>query len=113
MAVLVLQAAAARARIIATDLLLDVDRGIALFLTAIGSQVIVARLHSGEVRVLLLSLAHLAVVVLTQRNVGHEKERDDALVDAVHHLLKEIVALELVDKQRILLFVRGRLNGLL
>ena len=110
-AVLVLQAGSARAGIVAADLLLDTDRRIGLLLT-VRAQVLALSTHLAHVRAAGRRLGRTGLVLVTQRDEGAEQERQGALVQLLQHRCEEVVALELVDHQRVLLLIGSVLHAL-
>ena len=46
------------------------------------------------------------------RELCMEKEGNNFLIHLIHHILEEIVSLELIDKKWIFLLMSGQLNGL-
>ena len=56
-----------------------------------------------------LCLTHL--VRVAGRNLGTHEDGDGAVVEAVQHLLEQAERLDLVDEQRVLLLVTGRLHA--
>ena len=110
MAVLVLLAGTARTRVIATNLLVHVDRSLRLLL-AVGREFAALSPHITHI-LTLWSLGRTSLTVLPQRNECPEKERKHILVEFLKHSGEEVVTLKLVDNKRILLLVGRVLHAL-
>lgn len=72
MAVLELEAAAARTRIVASDMLLDLDRRVGLLLT-VGGEIVVLGAHLAHI-IAAWSLRGPGRLILAERNESAEKE---------------------------------------
>ena len=107
--VLVLQARAARARVIPSNLLLGVNRHLGLRLAGIGGKVSPLGIHTAHIRLWLHGCPGLLRLVrLAELYRCPEEERKHILVQGLQHRREEIVALQLIDNERILLLI-GRI----
>ena len=110
---LVLLAGTAGAGIVAAHLLLDPDGSVALGLTAVGHHIRPGSTHITHVGTAALGLTYISGSILPHRDVSPEQELHHLAADTLDDTLEEVEALELVDKQRVLLLVCGILHGLL
>ena len=107
--VLVLQARTARARVIPSNLLLGVNRHLGLRLAGIGGKVSPLGIHTAHIRLWLHGCSGLLRLVrLAEIYRCPEEERKHILAQGPQTRRKEIVALPLIDHQRVPLLI-GRI----
>ena len=89
------------------------DRHPCLRLSGVGGKVTVLGVHPAHVSLGLLRLAgRLCLLRVTQIDCGAEQEREHVLVQGLEHGGEQIVALQLVNHERVLLLVCRILHGL-
>lgn len=107
-AVLVLLAAAARARVVTADLLVHLHRSPGV-LRAVGAQLIAACAHLAHIG-LLWSLRLLRTV--RKRDEHFQKERKDIPVQILKHGCEEVIAFEFIYDYRVFLLIGSSLYAL-